>query len=222
MRLTCSRPIDIETRAKAVAEQIAERFQGREVNLIGHSMGSLDARYMITHLQPEEFTVRSLTSIATPHRGSPFADYLLDDILGRRNLPSLLALMETMQMPGGGRAFDALTTTKMAQFNIDTPDDLSVRYFSYGAQFRPSFVDVFRLPWSIIFEKEGENDGLVSVESAKWGEYLGTVENVSHLDLVGWVGKVRFMFADWAGQSIKFKPVSFYLSIAEMLATKGF
>ena len=62
---------------------------------------------------------------------------------------------------------------------------------------------VFRLPWSIIFEKEGENDGLVSVESAMWGNYkvgfdeieaLGlvtnvytycqaTLENVNHLDL---------------------------------------
>lgn len=185
-------------------------------------MGGLDARYMITHLQPEGFTVQSLTTLATPHRGSPFADYLLDDVLGRKNLPSLLALMETMQMPGGGRAFDALTTSKMREFNIATPDDPSVSYFSYGAQFRPSFVDVFRLPWSIVFEKEGENDGLVSVESCKWGEYQGTVENVSHLDLVGWVGKVRFMFADLTGNSIKFKPVSFYLGIAEMLAKKGF
>jgi hypothetical protein len=129
--------------------------------------------------------------------------------------------MKAIQMPGGGRAFDALTTTKMAQFNIDTPDDPSVQYFSYGAQFRPSFVDPFRLPWSIIFEKEGENDGLVSVDSCKWGNYQGTVDNVSHLDLVGWVGKMRFMFAEYSGKGIKFKPVSFYLTIAEMLASKG-
>lgn len=68
---------DIETRAKAICEQIIERFPGREVNLIGHSMGGLDARYLITHLQPEAFTVKTLTTIATPHRGSAFADYLL-------------------------------------------------------------------------------------------------------------------------------------------------
>ena len=104
-------------------------------------------------------------------------------------------------MPGGGRAFDALTRSKMERFNEETPDDPSVTYYSYGAQFRPSIVEcvfadsgswplvwsktcvvadqcahlslssVFRLPWSIIFEKEGENDGLVSVESAKWGNY---------------------------------------------------
>ena len=74
---------------------------------------------------------------------------------------------------------------------------------------------VFRLPWSVIFEKEGENDGLVSVESAKWGDYQGTLENVNHLDLVGWVGRVRYAFAEMSGNAIKFKPVSFYLSIAE-------
>ena len=69
--------LDIETRAKAICEQIIERFPGREVNLIGHSMGGLDARYLVTHLQPEAFTVKTLTTIATPHRGSAFADYLL-------------------------------------------------------------------------------------------------------------------------------------------------
>lgn len=42
----------------------------------------------------------------------------------------------------------------------------------------------------MISEKEGDNDGLVSVTSAKWGEYLGTLENVNHLDLVGWVSVV--------------------------------
>ena len=69
--------LDIETRAKAVAQQIAEKFGGREVNLVGHSMGGIDGRYLVTHIQPEGFTIRSLTTIATPHCGSPFADYLL-------------------------------------------------------------------------------------------------------------------------------------------------
>lgn len=76
-QLTSSLLPDIETRAKAICEQIIEKFPGREINLIGHSMGGLDARYLITHLQPEAFTVKTLTTIATPHRGSAFADYLL-------------------------------------------------------------------------------------------------------------------------------------------------
>lgn len=96
---------------------------------------------MVTHIAPTSFRVRSLTTIATPHRGSPFADYLLDDVLGRRNLPSLMTFMQAIQMPGGGRAFDALTTAKMARFNDETPDDPETTYFSYGAKFNPSYLE---------------------------------------------------------------------------------
>ena len=42
------------------------------------------------------------------------------------------------------------------------------------------------------------------------------------MDLVGWVGPLRFWWADVTGRPIKFKPVSFYCSVVEMLALKGF
>lgn len=67
----------------------------------------------------------------------------------------------------------------------------------------------------------GANDGLVSVESAKWGDYRATLHNVNHLDLIGWVGKVRYSYAAWTGHEIKFRPVSFFSSMAEMLADEG-
>jgi triacylglycerol lipase len=38
---------------------------------------------MISRLQPPDVTVLSLTTIATPHRGSAFADYMFDRI-GRK------------------------------------------------------------------------------------------------------------------------------------------
>ena len=112
----------------------------------------------------------------------------------------------------------------MARFNEETPDDPRVKYFSYGAQFEPTWSNVFRIPWGIVYEHEGENDGLVSVTSAKWGEYKATLQNVNHLDLVGWVGKVRYGWAEWIGKRIKFKPVSFYCAVAEVswsLAEEG-
>lgn len=104
----------------------------------------------------------------------------------------------------------------MARFNEETPDDPKVKYFSYGAQFEPTWSNVFRIPWGIVHEHEGDNDGLVSVSSAKWGEYKATLQNVNHLDLVGWVGKVRYGWAEWIGKRIKFKPVSFYCAVAEV------
>jgi len=70
----------------------------------------------------------------------------------------------------------------------------------------------------VILEKEGPNDGLVSVESAKWGTYVGTVEDVSHLDLVGWINAARYSWAKFRGRNIAFHPATFYLSIADHLA----
>ncbi|MBR8127350.1 esterase/lipase family protein [Burkholderia multivorans] len=46
-----------------------------KVNLIGHSQGGLTARY-VAAVAPD--SVASVTTIATPHRGSPFADFVLD------------------------------------------------------------------------------------------------------------------------------------------------
>lgn len=98
---------------------------------------------------------------------------------------------------------------------------------------------------SLPLASAGANDGLVSIESAKWGQYQATLNNVNHLyvsftlfvpflfrawdvfsdpfflsrrDLVGWVGKVRYGWAEWLGKPIKFKPVSFFCAVAEMLA----
>lgn len=77
----------------------------------------------------------------------------------------------------------------------------------------------------------------MSVESAKWvgsfslynpptlilhfthqGTYLGTLEDVNHLDLVGWVNTARYKWAELIGHEIKFKPATFYLGVADHLA----
>lgn len=45
---------------------------------------------------------------------------------------------------------------------------------------------MFRQSHRIILREEGENDGLVSVDSSKWGTYKGTLKDVSHLDMINW------------------------------------
>lgn len=69
---------------------------------------------------------------------------------------------------GDGKAFESLTIDAMRKFNEETPDVEGVKYFSWGASYAPGFVDTWKYPHSVILEKEGDNDGLVSVESAKW------------------------------------------------------
>lgn len=65
----------ISARADMLHQQLRSRALGRGVNLLAHSMGGLDCRHLITHIQPEEYVPLSLTSISTPHRGSPFMDW---------------------------------------------------------------------------------------------------------------------------------------------------
>jgi triacylglycerol esterase/lipase EstA (alpha/beta hydrolase family) len=55
---------------------IEANFPKQQVHLIAHSMGGLDCRYLITHLkQQRSFKVLTLTTLSTPHRGSPFMDW---------------------------------------------------------------------------------------------------------------------------------------------------
>ena len=53
---------------------------------------------------------------------------------------------------------------------------------------------------------------------AMQGTYLGTLEDVNHLDLVGWVNTARYKWAEIMGREIKFKPATFYLSVADNIA----
>ncbi|KAF5385430.1 hypothetical protein D9757_005440 [Collybiopsis confluens] len=213
-----SSPID---RAKVLEEKISEAYPGRSVHLIGHSMGGVDARYLTTHLMNRKFSVLSITTIATPHRGSYFANHFLA-ALGNERMASFLSLLDLLPNGGGdGKAFECLTIENMQKFNEEVPDVPGVKYFSWGSIYEPGLVDTWRYPHSVVLEKEGPNDGLVSVHSARWarqGKYLGTLENVNHLDLVGWINPARFKWAQMTGKQINFRPATFYLGIADMLA----
>ncbi|KAH9964254.1 Alpha/Beta hydrolase protein [Russula dissimulans] len=205
-------------RAKVLEQKIEEMYAGRSIHLLGHSMGGLDARYLTSNLHDHTFQVLSVTTISTPHRGSSFADQFLETV-GRDRFSSFLSLLDMLPNGGGdGSAFSCLTLEAMREFNEQTPDVPGVKYFSWGAVYNPGLIDTWKWPHSVVLEKEGPNDGLVSVESAKWGTYLGTLQNVSHLDLVGWINTARYSWARFRGHDIQFHPATFYLSIAHHLA----
>ncbi|KAI1850210.1 hypothetical protein JX266_004068 [Neoarthrinium moseri] len=211
----------IEERAEKLGQHIAEAAQGKSVNIIAHSMGGLDARHMISHLQPKDVDVCSLVTVATPHHGSAFADFVFNEI-GAERLPSVYKILEGVGFSTG--AFSQLTreyATK--EFNPKTVDDPNVRYFSYGAMMdQPSLLSPFRQSHSILQDAEGPNDGLVSVNSSRWGEYKGTLVGVSHLDLINWTNRLRWTMRKlWLGKDPTFNAIAFYLDIADMLAKEG-
>lgn len=172
----------------------------------------LDSRYMISQLKPPGVKVLSLTTIATPHHGSAFADYLLQRI-GPINIPKIYRALEWFGFET--EAFEQLTNEYMMEsFNPRTPDDPNVAYYSYGASLQPHLTSVFRKSGSIIREIEGPNDGLVSVQSSRWGLYKGTLEDVNHLDLINWTNRLRWYFWELTGHQRNFNAIAFYLHIA--------
>ncbi|KAG6000711.1 hypothetical protein E4U21_005100, partial [Claviceps maximensis] len=220
----------IRDRAARLADEIASQHVG-PVNIIAHSMGGLDARYMISkmttgraaaHAPRRNIQVASLTTISTPHRGSPFADYVLGADSGLMYLPRLYGLLERAGLETG--AFRELTTGYMTDtFNRDVVDDETVRYFSYGAALDEPLplLSPFRVSGRIVARCEGRNDGLVSVRSSRWGVYQGTLLGVNHLDLINWPNRVRWMVKRWMGVERGFNAVAFYLGVADMLAREG-
>ena len=186
-------------------------------------MGGLDARHMISTLRPTAFEVKSLTTVATPHRGSSFADYVLEHI-GPQRLPRVYRAMAVLGLDSG--AFSQLTRAYMRDsFNPSTPDVDGVRYFSYGAVLvKPGLFSMFRLPHRIIEQEEGPNDGLVSVESSRWGGkdgYRGSLIDVSHLDLINWTNRLRWLLWELTGHRRNFNALAFYLDICDNLAKEG-
>lgn len=153
---------------ETVLRQLEILKQPRAV-IFAHSMGGLDARYMITRLGMAD-RVTALVTICTPHRGSPYADWCLEHI-GRRLGGLQLARFMGLDV----QAVNDLTVRSCALFNEDVPDEPSVSYFSVTAsrpwkRVAPIFVHSCRL----IDAEEGDNDGLVSVLSGTWGRHLGT------------------------------------------------
>ncbi|KAH4062393.1 hypothetical protein HBI82_174890 [Parastagonospora nodorum] len=209
----------IEARAAKLAESIAQKAKGKQVNIIAHSMGGLDSRYMISRLRPTDFKILSLTTIASPHRGSAFADYMFDTI-GPRRIKRIYKVMEYFGFETG--AFSQLTQKYMAEsFNPRTPDIGDVKYYSYGASLEPNSWSVFAASHAIVKRTEGLNDGLVSIQSSQWGDYKGTLIGVSHLDLINWTNRLKWWLWSLTGSKRNFNAIAFYLDICDMLAKEG-
>ena len=111
-----------------------ERFIRHEVptgpmHIVGHSMGGLDARYMVAKLGMHE-RVLSVTTVGTPHRGTSFADWGVS-----RFARLLVPFLRMFGIPY--QAFFDLTTDRCRRFNEDVPDVPGVRVLLGGGGVRP-------------------------------------------------------------------------------------
>ena len=186
----------VERNAAAVKASLENILAGtgcEKVNIIAHSKGGLDARYMISSLGLAS-RVASLTTIASPHNGSKTVDMLC-------RLPGFLFKLAAFfanlffriagdKKPDFYTASRQFTTEKMAAFNERNPDAPGVYYQSYAAVMKSPFSDILMFwPCLAVGLVEGENDGLVTPASAAWGNFRGvlhgaTGRGISHPDEV--------------------------------------
>jgi triacylglycerol lipase len=200
---------------RGVADRAAELkdFLDREaprepVHVMAHSMGGLDARYMISRLGMER-RVLSLTTLGTPHRGTVFADWCL-----RRLTRLLKPVFLLFRIPT--QAFYDLTPANCEQFNREVPDAAGVRYFSVAGRHDGHFLrPEWLLPHHIVLHKEGPNDGVVSIASASYGESQEVWEG-DHLSLVNWLPPLAPHRMFWRDPVPRFAP------LIRRLADEGF
>ncbi|KAL8293714.1 hypothetical protein RQP46_000415 [Phenoliferia psychrophenolica] len=252
------------------ALQGTEGLLGRDLNFIAHSMGGLDARYLLSKIKPTTYNPRSLTTISTPHRGSEFMSWcrvnigigtdfdrtsehaarllhedesmslpysLKAPILSRAQVEAAREAVEAAKkakdaadkvkanFPGlpyslsaslSGYLLDLLDSPAYANltpsflrdvFNPQTPDRPDIRYFSVAA--RTEKISIWHPLWlpKVVLDgaqaaREAKgifpadprwrgNDGLVNVESAQWGEFLGVLETCDHWEVRGSSGLVN-------------------------------
>ncbi|MHB1422444.1 MAG: esterase/lipase family protein [Gemmataceae bacterium] len=194
----------------ARAEQLRDlirHWTDEPINLIAHSMGGLDARYLIAHLGMAN-RVASLTTITTPHHGTTIADWFC---LNFRHRVPLLLTLEALGFDVDGFRDCCIPVCKT--FNERTPNVSGVRYFSYTASVPSSRVSpLLRRAWNILTPAEGPNDGLVSVRSARWGEVIGSL-SVDHF--------AQTPDGLFTRPGENFDAVNFYARLIEDLAHRG-
>lgn len=147
---------DSVTRGEQLADRILDVLAttgAEKVNLIGHSQGGLDARY-VAATYPE--LVDSVTTIATPHHGSPVADLATGVVPfpGIRDLADFFVQFVGMPLwdevgdeTSLFASLEQLSTSGMSRFNLAYPDSPDVAYYSIaGVSDRHDGGDVCDVP----------------------------------------------------------------------------
>lgn len=214
----------VEKRADDLKEnllKILKETQAEKINIIAHSMGGLDARHMMFNDRSDgeiHQRVASLTTISTPHEGSPFADWGLDNLTLLHSLiqklgVDLSALKDLRTEPC--KTFNEHQDVK--EFEMACKDTIKFRTYAGKQDFWGIFSGL-KIPFEIIRKTEGENDGMVSVRSARWRDeyFKGTLDKTDHLNEMGWWAPDQLLANESPGDLLV-RIHSFYAGIAGQL-----
>ena len=199
-----------EARGEQLLAQVEDivAVTGRPVNLIGHSHGGLDIRY-VASLRPD--LAASVTSVGSPHKGAELATMLRNGLneggftegvlsFFADSLGVLLGLLSGSTNPQDSiAALESLSAQGSAAYNALYPEGLptsscgegpfvvnGVRYYSWsGTRALTNLLDVSdpALGVSSLIYSE-DNDGLVGRCSSHLGDVIRDNYRMNHLDEV--------------------------------------
>lgn len=202
--------------------ELIEKQKCEKVNIIAHSKGGIDSRYAISRLGMDKY-VASLTTINTPHRGCRFAAKALDK-LPENLVASISKKYEKIfkklgdDQPDFFSGVSELSDERCEELNKELPDCEGVLYQSFGSKMKSAGSAIFplNLGYSIVNTIDGDNDGLVAVNSMSWGSEFTLLEpvgnkGISHGDVI-----------DLTRKNIEgFDVCEFYIGIVQRLKDKG-
>jgi triacylglycerol lipase len=200
-----------EARGEALLQQIEQivAISGKgKVNLIGHSHGGLDVRY-VASVRPD--LVASVTSVGSPHQGADLATFLRTNMkeggftegvlsLFANSLGTILGLLSGHTSAQDSiAALDSLSADGAAAYNAQYGAGLpgswcgtgpaevnGVRYFSWsGTSAITNILDASDYPLGLtatVYKED--NDGLVGKCSSHLGQVIRDDYKMNHLDEV--------------------------------------
>lgn len=213
---------------------------GLRFNLIGHSQGGIDVRY-VAGVRPD--LVASLTTVGSPHQGVDVFDLFVDpggglgqgllDLLGA-SVDLLYEFLGNPNPSDAGAAFAFFDPANLAAFNADpafsgglpdtpcgegeastpTPFGPRLNYSWTGDDPYTNGLDPLDPVWlltSTLFDER--NDGLVEVCSAHFGDVLRDDYRMNHLDEVNQLVGIVAPFTT--------HPTSVYRAHANRLKNEG-
>ena len=212
---------DFDTNAellKTGIDKILNDTKKEKVNIIAHSKGGIDSRYMIWKYDYGD-KIASLTTISTPHHGAELSDLLCSKKgLHTKTTKSFFRFAGKMFRDNNPDIYTSnyqLTTEYMKEFNEKVTWDKRVYYQTiYSTMNKPSDDVLLSGTYRYLKKTAGANDGLVSEWSARWGDNILKVEGgISHAYIIDYNKRKRL--------SSTIIP-DLYLGIVNELSKKGF
>ena len=200
--------------ARAKVYEQAENRNAR-VHFLGHSQGGMDIRYMLSPsgLNQRHPSVGSVTTLASPHGGiarigvlatlvAPLVHSLSGQLLAERGTLLHPEVMNFLQRVHSVPQTKLHSIIEQFGEQVDWKDCPSVEYCSFSARGYPGdgkLSGLMYAPWLLAYLNGGPNDGIVTVDCGKYGQWLGTL-NQPHEKVVGLTWKLKSLARLLRGQ----------------------